>query len=194
MDLSYYSRHAATAKRVRKRIQREGYTMSGQKIWSEDEDDQIRAHYPDYSAIAKALPHRTYSACRGRARNLGIVTKRPPFTIRELSIVRRHYPEGDREEVLALLPGRTWKQIADFAKRHRVRRRLRPFMPTGVIVLDQIRSRCRDLNYSMVDLDKLVRSKGYFSKANWYGGHIHHRDIGRAVNALFGDLKADWKD
>ena len=193
MDLSYHSRHAASAARLRKRIQREGYTMSGKKVWSQEEDELFRSLFPDYAAITKALPHRTYFACRGHARKLGIVTARPPFTAKELSLIRRLYPAAEREELLLLLPGRKWEQIKSLANRHGVHRLPKSFAPTGVPVLDQIRLRCRELNYSMPDLDKLIRGKGYFAKGNWCHGHIHHRDIGRAVRALFGDLKADWK-
>ena len=193
MTLSYHSRNAANAARQRSRVQREGYTMSGQKVWNEAEDELLRSLFPDYKAIVKALPHRTYFACRTRARTLGLVVARPPFTAKELSLIRRLYPAADRDELLARLPGRDWGRITAFAQRHGVRRLPKTYKPTGVQVLDQIRSRCRELNYTMPDLDKLIRSKGYFGKANWSRGHIHHRDIGRAVRALFGELKADWK-
>lgn len=58
-------------------------------------------------------------------------------------------------------------------------------------MLDQIRSRCRDLNYSMSHLDKLAKSKRYFEKQ--HGLTIPAIAIGRAVDVLFGDLKVDWK-
>ncbi len=53
MDLSYHSRHAASVARLRKRIQREGYTMSGKKVRSREEDDLFRSLFPDYAAITK---------------------------------------------------------------------------------------------------------------------------------------------
>lgn len=123
----------------------------------------------------------------------GLVVPRPPFTARELSLVRRLCPTADRDELLKLMPGREWDHIKLLAKRNGIHRIPKSYKSTGVAVLDQIRSRCRELNYTMPDLDKLIRSKGYFRKANWSHGHIHHRDIGRAVRALFGDLKADRK-
>jgi hypothetical protein len=193
MDLSYHSRNAATANRLRERVKREGRTFNGLKVWSEEEDNKLRAHYPDYSAIASALPHRTYDACRARAREIGIVIRRPPFTARELSVIRRLYPSEERSEVLAALPGRDWVSVAKLASRHGIHRKPKPFKPTGVLVLDQIKERCRELNYSMSELDKMVRGKGYFRKASWCWGYLNDRDIGRAVRALFGDIKADWK-
>ncbi|WP_150129938.1 SANT/Myb-like DNA-binding domain-containing protein [Sinorhizobium sp. RAC02] len=193
MSLAYFARNVASGERARKKMRREGVNMSGDKLWSAVEDELIKRLYPNYVAILTELPHRTYSACRTRARTLGVVKERPPYTAKELSIVRRLYPAGDREKLLALLPGRTWDQVGDLAKRHGIRRAPKLFKPTGVVVLDQIRARCRELNYTMPDLDKMIRSKGYFKKANWCKGHIHHRDIGRAVSALFGDVKAEWK-
>ncbi|WP_028747966.1 hypothetical protein [Rhizobium mesoamericanum] len=193
MDLSYHSRNAASAARARRRIRREGTTMRGDKIWKTEEDDVVRSHYPDYAAIRRALPHRTYFACRNRARTLGIVKERPLYTTRELSIVRRLYPEGSKDDILSLLPGREWEAVKDFAKRHGIRRKPKPFKATGVVVLDQIRSRCRELNYTMPDLDKVAKTKRYFAKSSWLKGHIHHKAIGRAVRALFGDIKAEWK-
>jgi hypothetical protein len=91
--------------------------MSGQKIWTLYEDDLMRSLFPDYAAIRRAIPHRTYFACRARARALGLVIKRPQFTARELSVIRRAYPSGERDEIMALLPGRNWPQVRDFANR-----------------------------------------------------------------------------
>lgn len=193
MDLADHSRHAAKATQSRKRIQREGFTMNGKKVWTNQEDDVVRSMFPNYKAICRALPHRSYSGIRYRAHVLDLVTRRRPFTARELSIIRRIYPTGDRQELEAQLPGRDWQAIAGVATRNGIHRKLKPFKVTGVAVIDQIRSRCRELNYTMPDLDKLVKSKKYFSDAKWLSGHIHLRAIGRAVRVLFGDLKADWK-
>lgn len=193
MDLSHISSSAASAKRLRERIHRDGYTPRGLKVWSKDEDDVIRSCYPNYAAITEALPHRTLRACRGRARRLAVADTRPPFTAKELLIVRRLYPAGEQSQVLAALPGRDWTQIAKLANRHRIHRRPKSLKPTGVPVLDQIRERCRELNYTMSDLDKMIKGRGYFGGARWSSGHIHHRDIGRAVMVLFGEIRADWK-
>ncbi len=193
MDLKKLSQHANAGQRARQRMQRSGVNMSGHKLWTPQEDEVITSLYPDYGAITKALPHRTYFTCRSRARKLGIVKQRKHFTAKELSIVRRHYPTATHEELLALLPGRNWAAIKYLARTHHIYRELKPFKETGVPVIDQIRERCRELNYKMPDLDKLVRTKSYFAKGSWHNGHIHHRAIGRAVKVLFGDLKADWK-
>ena len=148
---------------------------------------------PELLCYNQGATHRTLAACKGRAKTLRVATPRPPLTARELSVVRRLYPAGERGELFAALPGRKWHQIADFARRHGIHRPRKSYKPTGIPVLDQIRTRCRDLNYTMPDLDRMIKGKGYFAKANWCIGHIHHRDIGRAVHALFGDIKADWK-
>ena len=84
MNLSYHSRHAASAERLRKRNKREGYTMDGKKIWTREEDDIVRFLFPDYQAMAKALPQRSYSGFRYRAKVMGLVQTRPQFTAREL--------------------------------------------------------------------------------------------------------------
>jgi hypothetical protein len=167
--------------------------MRGHKLWTSDEDEVVRSLFPDYRAMHEALPHRSYSGFRYKAKLLKLVKPRPQFTAKELSIVRRVYPNGTQKELLALLPGRAWPAIRKFAAHNGIYRERVPFRPTGVAVLDQIRSRCRELNYTMPDLDKLVKSKKYFSDAKWLSGHIHLRAIGRAVRVLFGDLKADWK-
>lgn len=193
MSIAYLTRNANSAERNRQRIKREGFTIRGDKIWTTEEDEIVRFLFPSYPDIVGALPHRTLRACRTRARTLNLVTRRPPFTARELSLVRRLYPTAVREVLMPLMPGRTWDQIAKLATRNGIYRLPKPFLPTGITVLDQIRARCRELNYTMPDLDKMIRSRGYFGNANWSNGHIHHRDIGRAINALFGDLRADWK-
>ncbi len=192
MDLSNHSRHAASATRLRKRIQREGFTMDGKKVWTIEEDNIVRSLFPDYKAMLKELPHRSYSGFRYRAHVLDLVTRRPPFTAKELSTIRRFYPTAEREELLSLLPGRKWHAIASVAARNGIYRELKPFKVTGLTVLDQIRLRCRELNYTMPDLDKMARTKHYFEKAAWLN-YTSHRALGRAVDALFGDMKADWK-
>lgn len=193
MELSYHGRAAAKAIRSRERMQREGVTPGGHKLWTPAEDQIVRSLFPNYGALLKALPHRTYAGIRYRTMRLKLVKLRPGFTGKELSIIRRRFLQAGKDEIIALLPGHSWAAIIQFAARHGLRRPPKPLKLTGIKVIDQIKQRCRELNYSMSDLDKMARTKRYFQKACWLNGHIHHRAIGKAVKILFGDLKADWK-
>lgn len=96
--------------------------MSGDKVWTPGEDEIVRSSFPDYKAMGKALPHRSYNGFKYRAKVLKLVTERPPFTARELSIIRRLYPVAEKDELLALLPGRSWRSTRTVAVRHGLRR------------------------------------------------------------------------
>lgn len=166
--------------------------MSGAKLWLPAEDNAIRSLFPDYEANSGAPTPIVRCLPASRTR-VGGCPAAQALDSKGASIIRRRYATAAKDELLELLPGRTWPQIVDVANRHRLFRDPKPYKPTGVEIVDQIRTRCRELNYSMTDLDKITRSKRYFAKAKWHGGHVHHRAIGRAVKVLFGDLKADWK-
>ncbi len=112
--------------------------MSGQKVWSEAEDEIFRSLFPSYADIVKALPHRTYFSRVEGMQEHGLVVPRPPFTVRELSLVRRLCPTADRDELLKLMPGREWDHIKLLAKRNGIHRIPKSYKSTGVAVLDQI--------------------------------------------------------
>jgi hypothetical protein len=108
--------------------------------------------------------------------------------------MRQLFPHATTKELRAAFPDRTVDQLNSLARYHGLRRPRRRLKATGIPILDAIRERCFELNYSMVDLDALSRSKKYFQKALWNTRSINFAAIGKAVVALDGQLDVRWRD
>lgn len=195
MSLSHYSRNARLAQINRERMKRTGVTPAGHKLWTKSEDTICRELYPDYQALRERLRGRTFSAIQARCRRLGIAKKTHVWTAREISTLRRIFPAATHDELLKAFPWATLRQIIGIAGYYGFRRQRKPYALTGHNVLDEIRSRCFMLRYSMRDLDEMCRSKRYFSNAQWHGaGWINHKAVAKAIKALDGKVRAEWSD
>ncbi len=189
MDIRRLARNAAAAQSLRR--QRE---LSSADLWQPEDDDLLRRLYPDYDALRKAFPGRSYRAIQGHVSRLGIAAKRHRWTSAELSRLRRLYQSASRQEVLAAFPEMGWKQIKARAEHAGLRRPRRPYCPTGHAILDDIRSRCFELRYSMVDLDQMAKTNHYFTKALWANARVvKAQPVVRAVDALDGSLLVRWR-
>ena len=176
-------------------MQRGGYNLRGDKLWQDHEDKIIAQFYPDYKAITEALPHRTFGACKRRARVIHVAKTVKVWKASEIALLRRIYPKGTKEELLTAFPDSNWEGICHMAWNHKFYRARRPYKLTGSAILDQVRARCWELRLTMRDLDRIVRGAGYFTKKHWRGprGYINHKLVARAAKKLFGDLKIEWK-
>lgn len=192
-SLSKYDfRGAITAERNRRRIARAG-EVCGRKLWTKDEDQVWRSLYPDYKAGLRKLRRRTYYALRNRARTLGIVKERHTWTGIEVNWLRRYYAKTTTSERTRAFPTVSKSALARAAYRFGATQR-RPLKSTGHPILDNVRKRCRELNLTMGDLDRMAGTKGYFRNAAWLcRGTINVSKIARAVVALGGNLHADWR-
>lgn len=195
MSLAYYARNAATAERNRRRMRKEGMTMKGDKLWTDEENEIVRTLAPDHQAIRKKLPHRTHIAIRSHCVKLGLGRKGIHWwTGAEISKLRKLYPSATQEEICQQFPHSTWVNIRQVARYHGFRRKRREYKETGVKALDQVRAKCQEIKWTMVDLDKASRTKNYFYKAGWIGKKVNHRALGRAIEALEGQVEANWKE
>jgi hypothetical protein len=152
----------------------------------------VQQLYPDYQAILKVLPHRTFTAIRGFAKQYGIAAKRHVWTTTEVSRLRALYAQNaSKAEILERFPGMTWHQILGQARFRGFTRPKSGPKVLGVLILDAIRRRAFELNYSLTDLDAECRSKAYFQKAvrrvNW-------RYVARAIEYLDGDASVHWRN
>ncbi len=193
MYLAEYSQLARRAQGTRHRIQRRGVAPGGQRLWTQEEDRLCRLHHGDPAGLRRHRHGRTYPAIRSRCRTLGLAPKRNLCTAAERSRLRKLYPHATREELAAAFPTRTLLQVTALASYYGIRRNRRRYSPTGYPLLDQVRTRCLELNYSMPDLDDLAGTGGYFQKAQWHcqkGMSI--AKVARAVSALGGSLCIDW--
>lgn len=170
--------------------------MDGKKLWTEEELELLGRGFPDIDSICKALPQRTRRAIASQCLKLGLRQKQIHFwTAAEISKLRRMYPSAPKDEICKTFAHSTWINIRQVARYHGIRRARKPYKPTGYAPLDQLRERCFELNYTMPDLDKISKTKRYFQKANWtVNKRINHKAVGRAIEALDGQIRAEWND
>lgn len=195
MSLAYCARNVASGERARRRMMREGVTMSGARLWTEAEWETVRKLAPDYDAIVKQLPHRTRIAVASQARKMGLQREIHIWSAADIFKLRRMYRSASADEICAAFPHSTWVNIRQVARYHGCRRDRRiGYKLTGIPALDEVRRRCFDIRWSMVDLDKAARTGTYFYRAGWIGKKINHRALGRAIEALDGVVQAQWND
>ncbi|MEP7452806.1 hypothetical protein [Phyllobacterium sp. SB3] len=192
--LSNFASGAATAERNRQRMRRNGFTMNGHKLWSDDEREFITKLFPDIDAICKQLPHRTRVAVLDQCRKMNFRRHIHFWTAAEISKLRRMYPAASKEDICSIFSHSTWINIRQVARYHGMRRDRKPYKKTGIVPLDQVRDKCFDIRWTMVDLDQASRTKSYFQKSNWIGKRLNYKALGKAVRALDGRLRVEWPD
>ncbi|MDO9428665.1 MAG: hypothetical protein Q7T93_17780 [Methylobacterium sp.] len=159
--------------------------------WAPWEDAHVIVLHPDYGALLRELPNRTYAALRQRARHLGIVRPRHVWTIREVECLRKASTANLRSRDIAkLFPKLRPTQILAKARHLNLSRgqRLKDFDDP---VLSAIRARASQMNLTLSDLDKRARSGRYFQKSD---RNFHLRHAASAVAALDGRISVKWDD
>ncbi|NEK15706.1 hypothetical protein [Rhizobium leguminosarum] len=199
MSLSFYARNVAKSECSRRQIRRQmemaGRTLRGDKFWTEKECEVIRQCGGDFDKIQKRLKHRTRIAISAQCRKMGIRKRiRHEWTAADISRLGKLYPSAAAAEICAIFSHSTWVNIRQVAQYHGFRRRDDTYSLTGYPTLDEVRRRCREIKWSMIDLDKAARTGQYFSKSRWIGKKINHRALGRAIEALDGTVKAEWRE
>ncbi|TNV13246.1 SANT/Myb domain-containing protein [Ochrobactrum teleogrylli] len=193
MYLSDYSQNANRAQQARRRIRYLGVMPNGSRLWTPDEDQICRQYGTNYSVLMEKLPHRTYLALRSRCQKLGLRPKRQLMTAAELSKLRRLGPTAPADKLLQEFPTRTLAQLHALRKHYKISRPKPPLVATGYPILDAIRQRCAELNYSMVDLDALAHTKRYFQNGGWHSGGINYKAVCKAIVALDGEISVCWR-
>lgn len=173
------------------RMLRTGLTPSGIALWSSEEDEILRATYPDLAAAGAKLLRRTTRGISGRARKLGLSRSRRVWTSDE---TRRFPPlyksDAPISAVIEQFPGKTKRQAWSKGSNLRIRRPRRQLKPTGFTIVDLIRARAFGLGYTMTDLDEWTGFKRY-----WRGPrHVNWLAIDRALRLLGGIVMPVWPD
>lgn len=194
MSLAHHAKSAAIGRRTRNIQRRLGVTLSGKPMWTEKEDSLLRELVPNYGKICKLLPHRTRKGISARCAKLGLRKHNHFWSASEISKLRKLYPGETSENLSEIFPHSTWKKIRAVALYHGFRRKRTAYKSTGHPVLDQVRAKCFEIRWSMVDLDKASRTKKYFRSSSWIGNKVDYGAIGRAIHALAGQIDIKWLD
>jgi hypothetical protein len=187
---------AISAERMRRLIRKRGYVL-GHPVWTSQEDEIVRACYPDYALAAKKLPHRSYNALRGRTHALGIQKKRHIWTGKELTTLRQMSPHATGRELLAAFPFASLLQIRAIRKHYKIPKPQARLNRTRFPIINEIRARSVELGLSMGELDSIAGTGTYFQKAQWHttkGTRPHLKHVYAAIEALGGNLSVVWHD
>lgn len=149
-------------------------------------------HYPDYHAMAAALPSRTLRALRSRAADLGIQTKRTMWTAAEVAVLRRLWlSHASRSEIYAALPRFTRLAIQEQARHQGFRRMFVTQRAIGDPFTDAVKAEVIKRRITNRQLDDLVGSKGHFRNGS---PGVTQRHFVLAAEALGGTVTIVWDD
>jgi hypothetical protein len=135
------------------------------------------------------IPRRSRPAAYAKAGRLGISKPRKGWSENEILRLRVFYPKGSKEEILAAFPGRTLAAVAKKANSRGIYRAAKKVESTGNRLLDQVLKRAAEYGHSLSDLDRVVRSKTYFSRRRWRK-RVDEAVHCRAARALGGTVRA----
>lgn len=192
MSLAYYSEIARSGQRARFRMVRGGVNINGDKIWT-DAEIQVLRQTPSNVRAHQQLPHRSLGAIENKRSKLGLSRHIHMWTAAEISKLRRMYPRSSKEELCAAFPDATWVGISHAASRRGFRREKPLYKHTGHQAIDQIREKCYAIGWTLADLDREAKTKGYFAYHS-KTGRPNYKAIGRALKVLQGRILIEWEE
>ncbi|CAH0496458.1 SANT/Myb-like DNA-binding domain-containing protein [Novosphingobium sp. CECT 9465] len=160
--------------------------------WTAEEDQLIRALYPDYDRLQRQLKLRTRSALKHRARRIGVTVVRHVWTNIEVASLRALFAQGiaDRD-LVGKFPHLQLGQIRAKAQHLGLTRPRRAPVLLGVPLLDGIRQRAALAGLSLVELDRRASTGRYFQSCR---RNLDLRCIWRAAQILSGEIRVNWQD
>lgn len=105
-------------------------------VWTTEEDNILKENYEQgkWDVIFSALPNRSHSAIVHRANRLGLSQdrqwKKRSWTEEEEEILREHYPNKPQQDLMKLLPNRSWGEITLRASRLHLKREINFYYDT----------------------------------------------------------------
>lgn len=149
----------------------------------------------DYAALRLAMPHRSYRGLRARAMRLGLTKSRHRWTVTDIRKLERLWKCGASEDVISrAFPHSGWTAIAGQASYNGFGRRPRELRRLSQSALDGVRDHARALDYTLVQLDRLIARRG--SIRRYFGASARHVDIAKlkaAAEILGGELYIEWE-
>ncbi|ESX32858.1 hypothetical protein NKH47_17675 [Mesorhizobium sp. M1060] len=176
-------------------LRQRGENWLGRRLWTALEDDICHSEYPNYTAMAKKLPHRTHCALKNHCLQLGICKPRPQWLANQDTQFRKMYKAGSSmDELRRAFPHLSRVQIWNRASHCRLYRPKKKYSPTGIDLLDHLRSECARRHVTMADLDHFAKAKRYFTQRLWRGerGFVDFNYIVRGIHELGGTLSVQW--
>lgn len=161
--------------------------------WEVWEEKLVAKHHPNYRAVLKALPHRSYSAVRARAQSLDLAPKRKRWiaaTVQKALALRKIMP---RREVVRHFENEPPGRIVQILHYFRARGRQRRFASTPDPIVNAILNRAWNKQYRLREIDRAIGAKRYFG-ARDFDYRLDPDHISRAVEHMGGELYVEWED
>lgn len=161
--------------------------------WENWEEELVERYHPDYRAVLKALPHRSYSAVRKRAQSLGLAPKRQRWTaatVRKALALHKIMP---RREVVRHFENESPDRIVQILHYFRSLGGPRRFASTSDPIVDAILKRAWNRQYTLRDIDRAIGAKRYFG-ARDFDYRLDPDHIAHAVEHMGGELYVEWED
>lgn len=190
MDLAYLARDAVSAERALSRMLRSGFTISGHKIWTDEEDLVCRVFYPDYFAIRQILDTRSKKAIQTRCQKLGLVSPRQSWQRSARQQLRKLYPEARKEEICEIFAGVDWRKIQSAARYYGYRRKKSQTRLRALSL--SIKVEAVVIGRTMRDFGEEAGTKRCFQTRGCRRKYPNFRAINRGVRALGGRLEIRW--
>lgn len=164
--------------------------------WTKEDDEILASFYPNFTRICELLPHRSRKYCAQRARRLGLNLLYARWSDQELKWLRKNYSTATWEEIFEYLPRRNKQAVARKACFHKIKRERLERPPVGIYLIDEIRFRAKQLNFSMRDLDEEAGGGTYFQSKRAKASPIMLRisALEAAVKAMGGRIEIRWSD
>lgn len=191
MDLS--SRNTKLGMKLSERIRRRGYTNSGDKVWSAEDDEIVKSLYPSYTEMKLRLPERSMKSLHWRSETLGIAKKLHLWRGSEITKLRRLYTTASRAKIIEEFPQLTWRAIEAAAVKRGFRRAPREHKRTGHYLMDSILARIESIGWTLRDLDEESKTGKYFRTCGWRRYRPNLRKLDRAIRVLGGRLVLEWR-
>lgn len=163
------------------------------KKWAANEDDIVRAMWPDKPAIRKRLQgRRTLVAIQSRGAKLGLRKPLSRWTAREVTLLRKLWPSTiARAEIRAALPRFDDTAVRMQARHLGLRRPPQFGRLIGDHFADRVRVEAIRHGLSNRGLDAMLGLKGTFLKGCGWRLQQH---VVRAAEALGGTVRIVWED
>lgn len=162
----------------------------GWTAWTPEENELVHTYYPDYRAMMRALPSRSFGALKKRASFLDVAQPQRAWTgveakrLRALCAARLTWAE-----IQAALPHRSIDVLKIFARKHRIAY-FRPYKPADDPCVQAVRERAAAMKINMTALDRMAKSGVFFRKP---GTRRNLRHIAAGAAVLGGEIRIEWE-
>lgn len=165
-------------------------------LWTEAEDELVRLHFQNRTALEAMLPYRTAGAIKSRVNRLGLTLNMSfiALTARDATRIRQLVKTCHTYKQIAGVLGKNTETVRYHMKRRGMYLAKPDPKLTGFPLVDAIRQRAFQLKITLRDLDRSLsyRARNFSDKKQ--ARKVSLKQIDCAVKAMGGRLVIVWDD